>query len=472
MTIGKKLFLSAGSALLMTVLMGLAALLGVNSLGRNVDKLSVVEARKMYLAGDIATGMAEFISWERGIIARAYMHDTATMGQYDKGFRDTAAHLKSDFDEFAPLVESAQGRQTLSDLQTAEGTIERNHESYWNQAASGQLDAAAASYRDNVNPAAKQGAAVAKRLVQLQNEVMATAKQAADGSVSQGRWVVIAILMVSVVVAIVAVFVIIRINRVLRRSVHSLSESASQVASAAGQVASASQSLARSSSDQAASIEETSASTEEINSMAVRNGDSSRTAAELVTHSQERFLEAQRTLDETVTAMTEINSSSDKISKINRVIDEIAFQTNILALNAAVEAARAGEAGMGFAVVADEVRNLAHRSSQAAKDTAQLIEESIARSRDGKTKVDAIATVVRALGEEAGRVKVMVDEVNLSSQEQSRGIAQIGKAVTQMERMTQNAAATAEESASAAEELNAQSMALNDIAGHLTAMVG
>lgn len=183
-------------------------------------------------------------------------------------------------------------------------------------------------------------------------------------------------------------------------------------------------------------------------------------------------MNTHQVLDGTVAAMTEINSSSDKISKINKVIDEIAFQTNILALNAAVEAARAGEAGMGFAVVADEVRNLAHRCSQAAKDTAELIEESITRSRDGKAKVDAVASAVRTIGEESEKVKAIVDEVSVGSQEQSRGIAQIGKAIMHMERMTQNAAATAEESASAAEELNAQSMALNDIARSLTAMVG
>ena len=121
------------------------------------------------------------------------------------------------------------------------------------------------------------------------------------------------------------------INGALREAVSSLAESASHLAGAAGQVSSSSQSLARSSSDQAASIEETSATAEEINAMAVRNGESSRSAAELVMSSQERFVNAKRVLDETVTAMAGINSSSDKISKINKVIDEIAFQTNILA---------------------------------------------------------------------------------------------------------------------------------------------
>src|SRR5205085_5826691 len=114
-----------------------------------------------------------------------------------------------------------------------------------------------------------------------------------------------------------------------------------------------------------------------------------------------RIMEGNRTLEQMVASMSDITSSSGKISKIIKVIDEIAFQTNILALNAAVEAARAGEAGMGFAVVADEVRNLAQRSAQAAKDTACLIEDSIAKSNDGKTKVDQVAAAILEITGEA-----------------------------------------------------------------------
>ena len=232
------------------------------------------------------------------------------------------------------------------------------------------------------------------------------------------------------------------VAKTLTRSVSELKEGAEQVASAASQVSSSSQSLAQGSSEQAASLEETSASSEEINSMARKNTENARSAADLVTQSQQKFVETNQSLQEMVAAMSEINTHSGKISKIIKVIDEIAFQTNILALNAAVEAARAGEAGMGFAVVADEVRNLAQRCAQAAKDTAALIEESIAKSNDGKRKVDQVAAAIREITDESIKIKTLVDEVNLGSQEQARGIEQIGKAITQMEQVTQKSRQT------------------------------
>jgi methyl-accepting chemotaxis protein len=151
---------------------------------------------------------------------------------------------------------------------------------------------------------------------------------------------------------------------------------------------------------------------------------------------------ANHNLEEMVQSMKEINGSSQKISKIVKVIDEIAFRTNILALNAAVEGARAGEAGLGLAVVADEVRNLAHRGAQAAKDTAEPIEESIGKSSQASQKLDQVAQFIREITARATQVKTLVDEVDTGSQ--ARGIVQISMAAGQMEPVTPPSAANAE----------------------------
>jgi methyl-accepting chemotaxis protein/methyl-accepting chemotaxis protein-1 (serine sensor receptor) len=182
--------------------------------------------------------------------------------------------------------------------------------------------------------------------------------------------------------------------------------------------------------------------------------------------------QGNRTLAQMVESMQSIQSSSDKIARIIKVIDEIAFQTNILALNAAVEAARAGEAGMGFAVVAEEVRNLAQRCSQAAKDTEALIGESVSNSREGSIRLEQVGGVFQTITESAGRVSLLITEVNTASQEQAKGIQQVAKAVVQIQSVTQQVAASAEESAAASEELSTLSEALRDSVAALQALAG
>jgi methyl-accepting chemotaxis protein/methyl-accepting chemotaxis protein-1 (serine sensor receptor) len=173
-----------------------------------------------------------------------------------------------------------------------------------------------------------------------------------------------------------------------------------------------------------------------------------------------------------VASMSAIQESSNKVAKIIKTIDEIAFQTNILALNAAVEAARAGEVGMGFAVVADEVRNLAQRSAQAARDTQTLIEESIANSKSGAARVQNVETAIGSIAESVSKVKGLVDEVSESSRQQAQGIGQVSQAIAQMEKVTQTTAATAEESAAASEELNAQAETSRELVAELRVLSG
>jgi methyl-accepting chemotaxis protein len=180
------------------------------------------------------------------------------------------------------------------------------------------------------------------------------------------------------------------ISRTLKGAAKGLNEAAELIASASQEVAVAAQSLAENASEQAASLEETSASCEEINSMAQNSAENARSMASAMAQSQERSGSGLESMERMTDSMRTMTSSNEKVSRIIKVIDEIAFQTNILALNAAVEAARAGEAGMGFGVVADEVRNLAQRSAQAAKETAELIEGSVGITRTAFSHVEDI----------------------------------------------------------------------------------
>ncbi len=258
----------------------------------------------------------------------------------------------------------------------------------------------------------------------------------------------------------------------LSDAVVSLDEGARQVVSAADQVAGSAQSLSQGATEQAASLEETSASMEEMASMTRRNSENTRQAVTLVTDVHAKVHDSQDALADMVTSMSAIQESSQKVSKIIKTIDEIAFQTNILALNAAVEAARAGEAGMGFAVVADEVRSLAQRSAQAAKDTAGLIEESITKAKAGNVKVEQVAAAITGITDSINRVKGLVDEVSEASSQQTQGIDQVASALSQMEKVTQGTAATAEESAAASEELSAQANTTMEVVGQLRMLVG
>jgi len=263
-----------------------------------------------------------------------------------------------------------------------------------------------------------------------------------------------------------------RIAGTLRRAASELAASAEQIAGAAAQVSTSSQTLARGASAQAASLEETSASAEEVNSMTRTNAESVQAIAGAMVEAATVVGQANQKLENLVGSMRSLGSSGEKISRIIKVIDEIAFQTNILALNASVEAARAGQAGMGFAVVADEVRNLAQRSAQAARDTAALVEEAILGVSEGNTRLEEVTEAMRSVTASAFKVKDLVEQVNQSSRQQARGVEEIARAVAQIEQTTQQVAANAEESAAASEQLNAQCEALRAVSRNLVALAG
>ena len=470
MTIGKKIASVCALLLAFSIALGGVALV---SMGRMQTELEAITGDA--LPGVYAIGRAESVAKDiRGaMLTHIGLDDQEQMAQLEGTIGQKQQEFRAVLKDYEKTITRARDRELFSKLAPALDRFLEAWEKPRSLSRASKTQEAMRVFRSETLGVFAELQRAVDDEVEFNKSSGDEFSQQAASAASAARFWTWAILLLAVGCGSALAFLIVRSStRVLVQAVSELTAGAEQVASAARQVSSSSQMLANGSSEQAASLEETSASSEEINSMAQKNTENSRSAAELVTRSQEKFQETNQALEQTVSAMGEINAQSGKISKIIKVIDEIAFQTNILALNAAVEAARAGDAGLGFAVVADEVRNLAQRCAQAAKDTAALIEESISKSNDGKTRVDEVATAIRAITEESSRIKVLVDEVNLGSQEQARGIEQIAKAILQMEEVTQKTAASAEEGAAAAEELTGQSETLKDVVDRLTSLVG
>jgi methyl-accepting chemotaxis protein len=468
MTVGKKLTLVGALLIGLTIALGSVVLAGLSSYEKVVKSLA-----DDALAGVSACSRveAEFLEMRGDMWRQVASDDPKDIERMDQEIQRLKGAIASGLKEIQGSIFTSEERALNQKIDPA---LARYYELWDKATAAGNGTKNKHAYREFAAGSAimtdLQTAIGDETEYSRRNGVKYTTEALSTGA--RTKWLTWLLLALSASLGSGALYLVVRsLNRTLRQAVSELLEGAGQVASASAQVASSSQALAQGSSEQAASLQETSASSEEITSMTRKNAENSAMTATLMIRVDRRVAEGNQTLEEMMRSMQEITGSSDKISKIIKVIDEIAFQTNILALNAAVEAARAGEAGMGFAVVADEVRSLAQRSAQAAKDTSALIVESIAKSNEGSTRLQRVGDVMRAITESTVQVKTLVDEVNVGSQEQARGIQQISKAISQMDQVTQSTAASAEEGASASEELSAQAEAMDHAVRKLSQLV-
>jgi methyl-accepting chemotaxis protein/methyl-accepting chemotaxis protein-1 (serine sensor receptor) len=472
MSLTGKLLAGFGVMLALALLLIGGTLAVTRDLSVDLDRAANVTARKQYLAGEVNAAAALMASFERATVLAAVLGDKAHASEYHEKFQAGANDLHKGMQGLHQIAESQETAALLRRLDRQASAVMDAHEEFRRALSNDRMDAALGVFGEKLQPQLEEIGQQASSLVDRQNQDLAAASAASAAKSARARWSAAGLAVIALAVGC-GVFLLVRQASVaLQRLAARMSENAEEVAGAAAQVSGASQSLAEGASEQAASLEETSASTDQIASITRKNADNALQVAGLTQQSEQGAGEVNQTLDRMVDKMKEIGGSSNKIARIIKVIDEIAFQTNILALNAAVEAARAGESGLGFAVVADEVRNLAQRCAQAARDTAVLIEESIETSRDGNTRLNQMAGAVRAMTGNSARVKLLVDEVNLGSQEQTRGMDQIARAILQMQGVTQKNAAAAQQSASAGTELNAHADALRTLVLEMRDMVG
>ncbi len=470
-SIGGKLQAGFTGLVACVLVLGLVSLWSVSTFREELGEVSSKILRKSELSGSIQVATWTIRAELRAVLLAGALNRPQDLQKARSGGEQAFTQLDAELNEIRPLLTDEKAKAAANGIAAIVPQWRDAFHEIADLAVAGKVEAAYKVRAEKEHPLAAQteeGPAI----------IRAGQRSTADLKLAEGNqrailnlWLVMASLATGLGLGFAILLLVRNLVRTLRSTVNDLNTGGEQVSAASTQIASTSQTLSQGASEQAASIEEISSSMEEMTAMTRRNGDSSAEATAMMSETAKQVERSNLALSDMVASMSAIKASSEKVAKINKTIDEIAFQTNILALNAAVEAARAGEAGMGFAVVADEVRNLAQRSAVAAKDTAALIEESIANANQGAQTLDQVSTAIRGITESAGKVKNLLDEVNESSKQQGQGIQQVSTAIQQVSTVTQTSAASAEESAAAAEELSAQSQNVRDLVNALAAMV-
>jgi methyl-accepting chemotaxis protein len=467
-----RLFLSFAVVVLAAVVTSMHSVWAIRQLRDRMRQDIVASGLQLDQARQITTALASMRSATRGVMLFSLEHNPEQVAKARSSFEMAAGAIQEAAQRMETAELSSQEREKVDGIRAGVEQWLNHFREFAEQCAAGHVDDAYQQALKTTTPIMDAIQRNASELGEASQYRQQAAVSGVEAGVKRGELFTLLLTIFVLLAAAGGLFAITGLTKALKQIAESVASGAHQIADAAQQVSSSSQAIAQGASEHAASIEESSASTEEINAITRQNAESAQECSALMVRAQQIGVGGRAATQQLAETMNVIHSTSEETSKILKVIDSIAFQTNILALNAAVEAARAGEAGAGFGVVADEVRNLAHRCADAAKSTAESVGRNVSSAQEGQAKLQAVSD---SLGESAQiriDVQQVADKVSKGSDDQARGVEQIAKAISQMERATQTTAASAEENAAAAEELVAQSETLKDVAEQLASMVG
>jgi ABC-type multidrug transport system fused ATPase/permease subunit len=479
-------------AVLLALLAGLSccALLAIRGLGHSLDSAVNSTAKKLSLVAEIRASVHQMrlraalaeISLINATLVHSVKqgnvetvcgdcHTSDRVGTNRLAFEEICRRTDHRAVQLVALISSDAERSALGVLRAGVSSWAGLYRQYLVVAERGDFTKAHDIMVGEIYPLVQTLDEASDRLTAEQERSLTTVREAADHQVVTSFRSVCIFVGLGLVAVLLGFWVVREVARSLRSHSSDLWRMSEQVHGAALELSRSNETIAQGASEQAASIEETSSATKEISSLS-KQGATGLKAVSLMMQEEARHVsEANGKLEEMIVCMNDIVASGGQISRIVKTIDEIAFQTNLLALNARVEAARAGEAGLGFAVVADEVRNLARRSADAARDTGELLSASVEASTSGGMQLDEVAKVIRGIVERTLKVKTLIDQAARTSDDQVRRLQQISGAMGQMEKVTSENAAGAEERSAASLELSDQSDKLREVVAALQAIV-
>ncbi|MBB3213552.1 methyl-accepting chemotaxis protein [Herbaspirillum sp. Sphag1AN] len=493
--IAKKLILSFLTVIVLTASLGIFSIVELVKVNKASTEITTNWLPSIKLGYQLQTSMGRFrISELQHILST----DSKDFDDAEKAMNTRLQILRADQAKYEALISEPEEKKIYPQFQQTFAKYLEVNKQIQALSRDGKKDEARALFKGESNQLFRKSVELLEELVKINNEGSTRANELADDTFIQGRGWILGLLITIVVVAVGLAVIVARIvseplnkavgiaqrvaggdlsaeiraesqdetgqlmhalkamNDSLQRIVGQVRLGTDTIATASTQIASGNLDLSSRTEAQASSLEETASAMEELTSTVKQNADNARQANQLAVSASDVAQQGGVVVGQVVDTMGSINESSRKIFDIISVIDGIAFQTNILALNAAVEAARAGEQGRGFAVVASEVRNLAQRSSAAAREIKELIDDSVEKVSSGSKLVEQAGATMAEVVASVKHVTDIVAEISAASQEQSSGIEEINRAISQMDEVTQQNAALVEEAAAAAQSLQEQ----------------